>query len=191
MINEEKALLRATSLRDFFIARDAPEMADAYQSLIKSVKTAAPIPADWKDIEFAFNRLFVGPNSLPSPPFASVYIDSEPQIMSPSTIRIRQIYGMLGLTSPYEGSLPDDHLSLELDASIHFKTALNRNDSAELRGLWRYFLVDHLGLWIPQFVNRVLSTKGVPQAILFAVNQLKDWLKEEISAVPTVEQVNH
>lgn len=190
MINGEKALLRATALRDFFIAQDASEMADAYQSLIKSVKTPAPIPADWKNIEFDFNRLFVGPNSLPAPPFASVYIDSEPQIMSPSTIRIRQIYRMLSLTSPWEGSLPDDHLSLELDASIHFKTALNTNDSTELRELWRYFLVDHLGVWIPQFVNRVLATKGVPQAILFVVNQLMDWLKEEISAVPAVEQVN-
>jgi len=190
LISGHKSVLTATALRDFFIARDASEIAEAYHSLVKTIQAPAPTPGDWEEVEFAFNRLFVGPKALPAPPFASIYMDSEPQIMGDTTIRVRQIYQVVGLDSPWQGSLPDDHLSLELDASIHMKTSLANTDSEELKALWRYFLIDHLCVWIPRFVNRVRSAKEVPQAILFAVDQLAAWLNEEKSAAAMVEQVN-
>ncbi len=177
----DKVHMKTAALRDFFISRDASEMAQAYRSIMEAVETPAPIPEDWESIEFAYNRLFVGPKAILAPPYASVYLDSEPQIMGVSTMRARQIYGMLGLTSPWKGSLPDDHLSLELDASIHLKTALSKSDSEEMKALWHYFLIDHLGLWIPRFVKRIQAGKSVPKAILFAADQLMDWLGKEIS----------
>ena len=56
-------ILIATALRDFFAARNASEMECAYRSLAAAVPEAPHVVEDWETVEFAFNRLFVGPGA--------------------------------------------------------------------------------------------------------------------------------
>lgn len=165
------------ALRDFFMAQNAAELAAAYGQL------GGPAVADWTVVEFAFNRLFVGPRALLAPPFASIYLEPEPQLMGRSTQTVRHLYEMMGLTSPWHNRLPDDHLSLELDAYLQLQTVLNRLESAELTALRDYFLLKHLHQWLPRFIQRVKTTAVTPAPILFAVDQLAVWLQAEVARV--------
>ncbi len=182
MPKNSQSLLIVEALRDFFVARDAIELSRAFDVLSTCCPENVPQVSDWKPVEFAFNRLFVGPDRLQAPPFASVYLDPEPQLMGQTTVKIRQIYQLLGLTSPWKNKIPDDHLSLELDGYRQLKTALADVDSEELRALQQYFL-KHFQAWIFKFIDHVKQVDNVPGAIIFVVELLAEWLSDEVKAV--------
>ncbi len=181
------------ALRDFFAARDGAALAAALAALGSAAAPAqrvmAPPAAGPDDIEFAFNRLFVGPGALDAPPYASVYLDTESRLMAESTRQAAAVYDALGLHSPLSGSLPDDHIALELDALVAFaelREGSERNDrphgrsqpwrGAELDALWRWFLCEHVARWVPPFLERVRAARDVPPAIAEVATQLAAWL---------------
>jgi TorA maturation chaperone TorD len=176
-----------SSLRDFFAARDGRAMAAACATLSKAAPPADGIPtsADTADeLEYAFNRLFVGPGAVPAPPYASVYLDPERRLMGESTRIAAAVYDALGVSSPLMGSLPDDHLALELDAAVAFRALKAPEQSAELAALWDYFLRDHLMLWVPLFVACIRQEPDVPPAISHVASLLSAWLSDESGAKP-------
>lgn len=181
MMDTHDSFAVLAGLRDFFMAQNAVGLEAAYNRL-----AAAPV-ADWQNVEFAFNRLFVGPRALLAPPFASVYLEPEPQLMGRSTLNVRYLYQMMGLTSPWQNSLPDDHLGLELDAYYQLQTVLSQVDSAELKALREYFLLGHLNRWLPQFINRVKTTPDIPAPIILVVEQLNAWLQAEVLSLKVVK----
>jgi TorA maturation chaperone TorD len=168
------------ALRDFFAARDGRAMAAA-----GAAANAPAISPD--DLECAFNRLFVGPGKVAAPPYASIYLDSDHRLMGDATRRVAAIYDAIGLASPSPGSLPDDHLALELDAVLAFRVLLARAPSPELAALWRYFLHDHLALGLPPFATAVGGAGQVPPAIAHMVALLSAWLDAEAGEI-TAEQ---
>lgn len=168
-------------LRDFFAARDAAELEAAYAYLSDWVSPPLPPVTDWRQVGFAFNRLFVGPRPPLAPPFASIYLEAEPQLMGQSTLQVRQLYQLIGLSSPWQGHIPEDHLSFELDAYRQMSAALAEVPSSELAALRDYFLTSHLILWLPQFLARARAAEAVPPAILVMLSQLETWLTQEQS----------
>lgn len=179
---DNRSLGIAEGLRDFFLARNGYDLVRAFGVLSIYRPEKAPTVDDWKKVEFSFNRLFVGPRALQAPPFASVYLDPEPQLMGQTTVKIRQVYQLLGLTSPWKNKIPDDHLSLELDGYRQLKTALTDVDSEELQAVQQYYL-KHFQAWIFTFVDRVKKTEDVPGAIIFVVELLAEWLQYELKTV--------
>lgn len=173
-------------LRDFFSARNAAELEVAYAYLADWVSQPAPAVTDWQVVEFAFNRLFVGPRTPLAPPFASIYLEPEPQLMGQSTRQVRQIYELAGLQSPLKNIIPEDHLSFELDAYRQLSIALVGVPSAELTALRRYFLNRHLRRWLPQFISRVRSAEATPQAIHFVIDCLEALLAQELGLPDSV-----
>ena len=68
-----------------------------------------PDSINWQAEEYAFNRLFVGPQAVPAPPYASVYLEAEPRLMGNAATDMREILQALGLAAP-EGQ-PDDFIA--------------------------------------------------------------------------------
>lgn len=167
-----------TALRDFFMANNRPELRSAYLALAQAAPAAAPRGIAWDELEFAFNRLFVGPKALFAPPYASVYLEPAPQLMGRTTLKMREFYQLLTLASPERQQLPEDHLGLELDAYRQLQIAAAQVNSPELHVLLGY-LCQHLGQWVPHFVARVHRAAGTPPALLFVVDQLAQWLAAE------------
>ena len=99
-----------TALRDFFMARTGADLATAYAQLAKNGCCGKSIgkmkDMDWEKAEFVFNKLFVGPMALQAPPYASYYLEPEPQLMGQSTLRVQRLYEMAGLVSPFKEQLP-------------------------------------------------------------------------------------
>jgi TorA maturation chaperone TorD len=172
-ISREQQLLLA--LRDFFMAGHAAEMAAAYEWLALVADEPPPYVEDWQQVAFAFNRLFVGPKALLAPPYASVYLDPEPQLMGRTTLQLRELYSVLDLNSPWKNTIPDDHISFELDAYRQLLAALAVTPVQELESA-RSFLAAHMRRWLPSFTARIQQAGVTPPAIWFVSAQLLGWV---------------
>lgn len=171
------------ALRNFFLARSGQDLAAACASLTGDKMTTQDLTAlsdrYWEEAEFVFNRLFVGPMALQAPPYASYYLEPEPQLMGKSTLMVRRLYEMAGLVSPLQGRLPDDHLGVELDAALGLLTLVERCDAEEPRALWRYFLHEHLASWVPRFLSQARKAETGHPAVDLALDRLEAWLKDQ------------
>jgi TorA maturation chaperone TorD len=166
------------AIRDFFLAGNAYELKRSYQELVEYSQNDVVVVTDWQEVEFAFNRLFVGPAALEAPPFSSVYLDAESLVMGKTTLAVREMYGALGLESPWKNSLPDDHISLELDAVLALKHAARQTEQEEIEELRKRFL-QHMEAWVPMFAERILKAPSSHPAINYVAVCLFDWLKKQ------------
>jgi len=166
------------AIRDFFVASNAHELERSYMVLAEHSQYATPVVADWQEVEFAFNRLFVGPAALEAPPFSSVYLDAESLVMGKTTLDVREMYGALGLESPWKNSLPDDHISLELDAALAMNHLARQEEQLEIEQLRKRFL-QHMEAWIPMFAERILTAPSSHPAINHVAVCLSGWLGKQ------------
>ena len=176
MSHVENPTLTMTALRDFFAAPNTEVLEKAYRSLAMAFPRVVAEKDDWNVLTFVFNRLFVGPGPVVAPPYASVYIDDEPFVMGETTLKVRKIYEMVGLRSPWYGAVPDDHIALELDACLHMHLNLQERPSSQLEALYAYFITEHMMQWVPQFIDKVSQEEDVPEPILWVCRRLSHWL---------------
>jgi len=176
------------AIRDFFLADDACKLEHSYQQLIDHLQDKSPVIENWQDVEFAFNRLFVGPAALEAPPFSSVYLDAQRLVMSQTTLDVRGMYASLGLESPWKNSLPDDHISLELDAVLAMNHILKAVDNEEIREINARFM-KHMTSWVPLFADKVLTAPSSHIAINHVVRCLSEWLQKQTCGPKNHESV--
>ena len=166
-----------TCLRDFFISRQSSEIAKACIALSHECPESVPVAATgWQDVEYAFNKLFVGPQAILAPPFASIYLESEPHVMGETTLMVRRLYQTVGLVSPWKGKIPDDHISLELDACLHMRMGLLKSGSSQLCDIYSYFLNEHMARWTPDFIVKINEAQELPPVIGWVSQELDNWL---------------
>ena len=170
------------ALRDLFIARNGEEMQSALAGLARAKDEPGP-PTEPDELEFAFNRLFVGPAEVSAPPYASFYLEAEPRLMGQATLDIRRFYHLIGLVSPWQGSVPDDHISLELDALLRLNQGLATLPDPELKALKAWLLEEHLDRWAPDFVERLTRARETHPALAWAGRCLGDRLKRELATL--------
>ena len=174
-LNADHTLSLAMALRDFFSAGCATEIADAVPALCAG-RTLGEDEA--RELEYEFNRLFVGPQAVPAPPFASIYLEKEPQLMGRSTLEIREFYLGLGLVVP-EGGAPDDFLPYELDAWARlFMVELGEeNDEARqtLHEAREWLVQEHMARWLPAFLERAAQSSPSP-LMADILKTLENWL---------------
>ena len=175
---ENKHLPIGRALRDFFLAENAAELKVATQSLFDLQKKSLPESMDWEALEFAFNRLFIGPMEVIAPPFASVYLDDERYVMGQSTREMRDLYHLVGLTSPWENRIPDDHISIELDACLHFHQTIESTGYSELQPIY-FHMLNHLDCWVPQFIEQMKTSSDLPEPLQMLGELLLNWLEVE------------
>ena len=105
-----------------------------------------------------FSRLFLGPYKMHAPPYGSVYLDGERQIMGKSTLEVRNNYREAGLDISTDFRNPPDHIAAELEFMyfLIFKEieALENSDvdtTIDYLEKQRAFLNEHLGAWVSEF----------------------------------------
>lgn len=177
-------VLLTTALRDFFVAKNAADMRKALAGLPSGMRPDCSREMDWERTEFAFNRLFVGPMALEAPPYASVYLEDEPQVMGRTTMLVRSVYETFGLVSPWKNTVPDDHVSLELDAVLAMRQmALVAGPTilAQLKELRRIFLEEHILIWMPKFCDRMENAASADPVLRSAAASLRHWLGTDIA----------
>jgi TorA maturation chaperone TorD len=100
---------------------------------------------DMSELEFDFNRLFVGPNRLEASPYESTYRNTERAVMQTETMAVRRFYEKVGLVVSKKNIDPDDHISLELEFVCYLLKESVENDAYYT--LYEAFLKEHLFEW--------------------------------------------
>lgn len=111
-------------------------------------------------VEYA--RLFIGPFGLKSPPYGSVYLDSDCTVMGASTMKTIKFYEEEGLARDEEFHELPDHIAVELEFMYYLSyrraEALQKSDlsAAEAYRLKQErFRACFLDKWVPPFCAQI------------------------------------
>jgi len=176
---------QAPALRDFFASVDAKDLREAASGISQQFNLPIKGDTDWVEVEYDFNRLFVGPAAIPAPLYASAYSE-EPLLMGKSTLEVRDAYSALGLEVPDRNATPDDHLAYELDAAVALGCMSIGDQAAGQLRAW--FIGDHMSRWIPRFASAVREQKDVSEPVLMAVDALTIWLESARAETGCIEE---
>ncbi len=117
---------------------------------------------DLDALSLDFSRLFLGPYKLHAPPYGSVYLDGERQIMGKSTLEVRNKYRESGLDISSDFRNPPDHIAAELEFMYFLilkeTEAIGNSDidsTVSFLEKQRTFLREHLGAWVFDFANTI------------------------------------
>lgn len=126
--------------------------------------------------------LFTGTGNPFAPPFESVYRSKDHLMFDKQTAEVREFYRSYGWESKFKGSIPDDHLGIELlFLTLMVEKYLEFEDEAcnsEMRNEIRRFIDQHLMSWIPEWNEHVqkhsktISYKGIATLILACIEDI-------------------
>ena len=119
-------------------------------------------------------KLFVGPKTLLAPPYGSLYLEKQGQIMGPSTQDAIRFYQAAGLKKSEDFKEPPDHIRTELEFMSYLITEVVK-DLSEMEEkadcekkkiltkcenfleLQEKFLKNHLGSWVRPFTQNLMK----------------------------------
>jgi len=121
-----------------------------------------------EDLAQEFARLFIGPKNPPVMPYASFYLSESKTVMNEITAEVRKRYLDAGMAVKDLYSSPDDHIGTELEFISYLTEKIitlyeecNHAEASRLFECRNNFINDHLALWEPNFVDKLLaSTKN-------------------------------
>lgn len=147
----------------FYYSPESHETAPLVQALLTDdwqaqwpldAEALAPVAAMFKthseeSLPQAWQRLFIGPYALPSPPWGSVWLDRESVLFGDSTLALRQWMRENGIQFEMQQNEPEDHFGslLLLAAGLpRMAVIMNANNSAGIcfRGrpaFWTYLSI--------------------------------------------------
>ena len=131
----------------------------SYAALMRSELQGAK---ELEKLKIDFARLFAGPYSLLAPPYGSVYLEGERQIMGDSTLDVQNRYRKEGVELSDSFRDVPDHIAAELEFMyfLVFKEiqALENSDvdtTIDYFEKQRAFLSEHLGAWVFEFADSI------------------------------------
>jgi TorA maturation chaperone TorD len=121
------------------------------------------------DIRQDYTYLFYLVSISHTSPYESVYRTETREMFGPTTLKVREQYREQGLTVSAEGSLPDDHIGLELDflgqlfARLAQETqAVDRTAADATTETIRRFLGEHLLVFAPTYLRNFQARAQTP-----------------------------
>lgn len=131
---------------------DSQEGACIWGRVLESVKEV-----DLLRLNREYTKLFIGPGSLPAPPWESVYVTGEPLLFQESTLAVRDAYRRSGFVSAGYPREADDHVAIELDfmATLASKTCDTVAGDRGVLEAQLAFLEEHLLAWVDSFAERL------------------------------------
>lgn len=109
-----------------------------------------------EQIRAEHQRLLLGPERLPVPPWESVHRSVEGLVFERETLQVRAAYRRFGLRAERMGTEPDDHVAIECAFLAHLCVAAldavdaGRDASHYIDG-YREFVREHAARWLPIF----------------------------------------
>lgn len=161
--------MRASLYRLGMALFDEPrrENHEAVRSLMWRVIYRSPVDARWVKplLEIAdaheresrlhqeFQRLFVSPHIV-ARPYGSHWLEPENEPMGRTTLELSKLMRRHGFTLDHRPGMLPDHLVAELEFMAHLIDAGRTNNT---RGAQQHLLHDHLGAWLPDFTQALLT----------------------------------
>ena len=143
-------------------------------------------------------KLFVGPEQLLAPPYGSVYLDQQRELMGPSTMAVAKLYAEAGLRQADDLKDAPDHVRVELDV-MHL--VIERTLDAVHAGEWERaerlvrvqasLLQNHLSRWVTPF-SKMIRTGAGTDFYRHAADLLEAVVKQEFieDAAAMIDEFN-
>jgi TorA maturation chaperone TorD len=163
----EKVWLQSLIGGDVFsespFAGEDPDVIDALAELQEwSNENRAGLSVErFEAMRIDYTRLFIGPGTVLTPPWESVFFSKERLTFQESTLHVREWYRRFGLEMKKLHSEPDDHIGLELEFLAHLSklgAAASQETGkppGELLDAQRAFLTEHVMTWAPVWCGQV------------------------------------
>ena len=136
-------------------------------SYIDQMRAELDQSRDLELLRVEFTRLFIGPYSLPAPPYGSVYLEKEHKVMGDSTMEVQKRYHYFGLDISRHFKEVPDHIAAELEfmffltyKEIESIRSNSPDQAQEILLHQKSFHNDHLNMWIPEFTHCVIEHAG-------------------------------
>jgi len=134
--------------------------------LIESIrKNKYRLDAWIEELALEYAGLFIGPQNPAAVPYASFYLSESRSLMTDETIDVRKRYLEAGMAVKDLYSVPDDHIGIELEfiyyltqKTIELFERGEREEASRLFEMRSNFLKEHMALWIPFFVEKVIES---------------------------------
>jgi TorA maturation chaperone TorD len=162
-----------------------PELCEALGRM-KMVATRGMEEVDALNVEAT--RLFEGPGKPVAPPYASYYLYG--RLMGPPAIAANQFYLSKEALPESDGSVPSDHVAVELGFMAYMATraewafaAGETRDARSALDASREFIDEYLLTWLPRFIEDVVRGDesgfftGLVELTLASVNWDRQWLE--------------
>jgi TorA maturation chaperone TorD len=139
------------------------EAVQKYLAINQQVKSARDESSD-DEVNYEYNRLFVGPAKLLAPPYESAYRNCLGLVMQGETLAVRNAYREAGIEVGDKNAIPDDHLGLEFEFICFLLAQAGQKLEAEdlvaansYLTLYQNFLQEHIVSWVFQHCNDILQ----------------------------------
>jgi TorA maturation chaperone TorD len=146
------------------------------------------------DIRQDYTYLFYLVSISHTSPYESVYRTETREMFGPTTLKVREQYREQGFTVSAEGSLPDDHIGLELDFLGRLFARLAQEMKADDHAAAdkttetiRRFLSEHLLVFAPAYLRNFQARAQTPwyRAIGALTQAVVALLAQQMDAQPT------
>lgn len=133
-------------------------------SYISCMQTELDQGCDLEILRIEHTRLFIGPYSLPAPPYGSVYMENERKVMGDSSMDAKKRYQSFGIDISDSIKEVPDHISVELEfmffliyKEIESIQSNLPEQAQEILYHQKSFLTDHLNMWVADFTDCVIE----------------------------------
>ncbi|WP_226570219.1 Tat proofreading chaperone DmsD [Mangrovibacter yixingensis] len=159
--------------------QDWPWMDDKLKNIAVKMQSSA---AQGMQLNETWQRLFIGPDTLPSPPWGSVWLDKENVLFGDSLLALRSWMQHLGIQYETNQNEPEDHIGTLLMLAAWLAENGQEQATNEL-------LAWHILPWAPRFLNVLAESEpGDFYSALCQLTQitLQHWQAE--SPVPVADK---
>ena len=164
------AMARAFALPADMGASDIAATRTAAEGFDGPVHTACVAVADaWEDaltdreaLSLAYARLFLGPFEILAPPYASMYLDPDGQLMGEISQWVADAYREAGVEVGGASREAPDHITLELEFMYFLGHRWVETGAAEWRRRQAHFEEAHLRHWLGEFAQAVADADVHP-----------------------------
>lgn len=116
---------------------------------------------DWTTLEPAYTSLFINRlGGVPAPPYGSIYLDDDGQVMGASSLRVMQSYQQAGLV--VDSPEPPDFLATELEFLYFLVDREESGKGAEATRVRTVFFNELFLPWISPFCQRLAAAAPHP-----------------------------
>lgn len=178
------------ALADSKVAEDSP-LSQALRALQHAISGMDATLEDRLNIEMT--RLMEGPGLTPAPPYASYYLHGG-QLMGPAAQAARRAY-LEWQVIPKQGSIPPDHLSLELGfLAVLTEKAMMDDEVQQLAALHasHTFLREQVRPWLSRFCADLEANSREPffaalaRLTLQVIESDRAWLDDVLVEMPII-----
>ncbi len=122
----------------------------------------AALKAPHRVLAEEYERLFVGPGTVPCPPYEALWRKDRPKleqgtVFGAVTGRVADLYDDIGVQMRVDLRELPDHVSAEWEAAAH-----GLQGGPEQRQAARELVTDHLRVWLPPFCGKIREAANLP-----------------------------